>query len=197
MKGRAATGLAVHGDRAVVLLHDAMHHRKAESRALAHRLRGEKRFKDALHDFATHARTGVPHRHMHMTTRPEPRLRQVLGLEINQPFCEHEPAGRASHRLQCVGADVHQHLVHLRRVGENPQITGRTLMLEFHGAPRHRAQKTNHLAHQRLHAHDLPAGFRATRESQDLLHQLLGPARGLEHLLERTDLRVIRRQAHQ
>jgi hypothetical protein len=55
MKSRALARLALHDDRAVVRLQNAMHHRQAQSRSLAGTLGGEERLKNAGQRGRVHA----------------------------------------------------------------------------------------------------------------------------------------------
>src|SRR6185437_10464667 len=56
---RSFARCALHIDLAAEAGHDAMHHRKTQTRAFADRFGGEERLEHAMHDLGAHAATGV------------------------------------------------------------------------------------------------------------------------------------------
>ena len=120
-KTRSFARRAHDGDRALVALDDAMHDRETEPAALAGRLRREERLEDAIDDFGRDATAVVAHFDTHeMPGVAQWHARLETCLVCRQ--CTHRDpdlAATGRHRLPCVRAEVHEHLMDLGRIGDH------------------------------------------------------------------------------
>jgi hypothetical protein len=122
-EGAARALLALDVDRPAMRGDDAMRHREAQPRALPHRFRREERLEDARARLGVHAAAIVAHREARVASRRQrrgdrPRARGVE-LDAFQPDLDAPRA--ALERMPGVRAQVHQHLLDLRRVREHVQ----------------------------------------------------------------------------
>ena len=117
-KCRARAFLAAHRNVPTVIAHNAMHHGEAHARAFAHRLGGEERFKDAMHDFLWNARACVRHANLDVFTAGQ-MIRQTF-LHMLQP--ERQRAATSAHGIGRVRREVHKHLMELDHVAEHLHV---------------------------------------------------------------------------
>src|SRR5260370_35714034 len=105
LKNRSLVQGTIYPNISVALLHDAIHGRKSEARALSHALGGKERLEDMHNGLCTHARPRVCNRQHHVTsclgTWMFARVRMVQfyvgGLDLEFPARRH--GDRKSTRL--------------------------------------------------------------------------------------------------
>ena len=111
---------AVHVDGSTVGLDDAVRHRQPQAGPAARCLGGEEGFEDASPGRLVHARAVVGHAQADM--RPRRQLAQAQRLrrvDVERAQRHRDLARPAVHGLPGVGAQVHQHLLDLGRIGQH------------------------------------------------------------------------------
>ena len=122
MERRPFPRLALHGDRAAVLVNDAA--RDGQPQAGAFFLRGEERAEQTRQIFRADAAAGVGNGHAQVRTLPE-----VDDLGGNG-----DPSAGAVHRLEGVDEQVDDGVVKLTLVAVHTVARGGEFHVEFHGA---------------------------------------------------------------
>ena len=181
----ALAGFAVRDDRAFVRLHDAMHHRQAQPRALACRLGGKERLEDPPLRRCIHAVSGVADHDACIPARPQVQIEPGRGLVQGDAFnADIDATGAALHRVRGVIAQVQEHLLHLRRVGHNGRRIGGAAALDPHASGQRGAQQTRGFLRNRGQRHHAARGRLAPAERQYLLHQIAGAVPGLLNFVQ-------------
>src|SRR2546425_735978 len=186
--------LRIQPDVAAALLHDAVHRREPEPRALALFLRGEERLEDPRLRGGVHADARVRDGEHYVGAGSHgPVLERVALVELGVCRFDRELAA-PRHRVAGVHDQVHDHLLQLARVGPDGPQVGRQRGLERHVRPDQPAQ---HVVDACDHAvqvehprgEDLPAA-----EGEQLAGERRGPLRGAENLLDVVAARVFARE---
>src|SRR2546425_258429 len=186
--------LRIQPDVAAALLHDAVHRREPEPRALALFLRGEERLEDPRLRGGVHADARVRDGEHYVGAGSHgPVLERVALVELGVCRFDRELAA-PRHRVAGVHDQVHDHLLQLARVGPDGPQVGRQRGLERHVRP---AQPAQHVVDACDHAvqvehprgEDLPAA-----EGEQLAGERRGPLRGAENLLDVVAARVFARE---
>src|SRR5205823_848690 len=102
VEARAETDMALDDDVAAILLHDAVHHRETEARALATLLVRVERLEHAGERLEVHPRAGVAHAQEHVAARGD---RAAAGLDRAVEVGRGDPhleAATAGHRVASV-----------------------------------------------------------------------------------------------
>src|SRR5688500_226306 len=101
-------------------MHDAPRDCEPEPRTFALRLRREEGFEHALDDFRRNAAASVAHAEQHVAPRPGPWVRAAV-LTVDDDLLRLDAdAPAVRHGVARVQRKVHQHLLELARVDQEP-----------------------------------------------------------------------------
>src|SRR5262249_31156317 len=115
----------LHSNGAPVAGHNAMHHRQAHTCPFTRVLGGEEGVEDTLHNLRCHPMTGIPD--------GQPHVWPCLEINGNDGTVRRHVKGRqecvdatagVAHCMGRIGAEVEQHLVYLRWVGQYRSAVG-------------------------------------------------------------------------
>ena len=176
-----------------------MHHRQTQAGALARGLGGEEGFEQPLHGRCVHAAAVVAHREAHVDIGPvggrarcrahHPRWRRCAA--VRPQFDVQRATGQVWHGLPGVGAQVEQHLLHLRGVGQHRGCLRVARHPQHQRSGQGGAQQPHRLVHHRAQRDHAPLQHLAPAERQDALHQIARAATGLEDFLQADGRRVV------
>ena len=152
-----------------------MHDGQAQPRADSDRLGREERLEHALERGAIHADAGV--RHLE---------HRVGGAVAAMGAAQHDRqhAAALAHRVGGVGAEVHQHLVQLHRIGLHRRHRVVDLDADLDHRGQRRAQDAGGLADDRRHRHHVALFVAPAAEGENLPDQGLGPRRRALDLIQ-------------
>src|SRR6266404_2416736 len=117
-KGGSPADLALHCYETAALLHNAVHSRKSQSRALALLLRREERLEYLAFRLGIHSMAGVGYRQNRMPLGPGPIRDRIVFIGYTVIGRDPELA-TIGHRIASVYAQVHQNHFDLVTVGAN------------------------------------------------------------------------------
>ena len=113
---------ALHINRPIMLLHQTVDHRHAESRAFTRGLGREERFEEMCEDLVIHAAAGILDRDGHH------RPNAAIGpLHFGLKAAAHGEYAAGGHRIAGIRREVEQHVLHGAGIGENAGQVGRDL----------------------------------------------------------------------
>ena len=164
--------------------HDAVHHRKPQTRAFVHRLGGEERLEHPPLGLGVHAGAVVAH----------PQVGAAVRLRVHPDL---DLATRGGQRLSRVGHQVHQHLVHLGRIHPGPHRRRRQRREQSGRGGQGGSQKRQGLLHQALQGLGAQFARLLAAEGQHLPHQRSTAQAGAFDLLQPHPRRVFCRQGVQ
>lgn len=119
-------GLAVNGDCSLMALNDAVNDRQPQSGTLVGRFRTEKRLENPLKIFLVDSDTGIAYGQadlFHSRFQARPRFCHPGGRAYRLQSDGQRPA-LFLHRLNGIGAEVHDDLVHLGGIGQDFRTRG-------------------------------------------------------------------------
>jgi hypothetical protein len=116
------------------------------------------------------------------------------GLEPHALLVDLEPSDAAAHGVDGTGAEVHQHLMDLRRVGFDAGRVGIAPMDDLHGRRRGGAQEAERFLDDRRDRDHLARDVGVPAEAEDLTHQQTRALGRLQHFAVRGRGRMIARQ---
>src|SRR5713226_7401375 len=179
MENGALSWLAVYGDRAPMVLHDAVDNREPESGALPLWLGGEERFKDVFHCSRGHAASVVGDRQPDVGTFLEFGAGAGKVGTYHDGFQPHIEYAAVLHSIGGIGSQIHQDLVHLRRVCRYGGHIGAEVSANFDLRRQARPQQLQDLLDNRREFDDFAFRFLLPTEGKNLANQLRGSRAGL------------------
>ena len=176
----AAPELAVHRDAAAEVGDDAVHQRQPEPGADADLLGREERIEDALEHLRRDAAAGIADREADVARRP------AACWSTPSAACRASTPRRVTvstpsrlHRVHGVGAQVHHHLMDLRRVAEHAGVAGRRARRSSRTPGGSDAgDAVERFVDHRLHVHRHALAGAGAAEREDALDQRLGAHAG-------------------
>ena len=113
-----------------MVLDDAVDDRKPEAGPFRMGLGGKKRVEDPLHGLPVHAMPRVPHRQFQIAARQEFRKIVVAArFQVGRTQADLQHSTLVTHGMPRIGAEVHDDLVNLGRIGhDHPQMLGHAAM---------------------------------------------------------------------
>ena len=165
-----------------MLLHDAKHGRKAQSRGCAGLLRGEKRLEDPRQIPGRYPAAGVANRQADELAPPSTRVSGRLGVVENRRRGPDRQPAAVGHRIAGVLEQIHHHLFHhdsVRR--ERGQPRGQAYLdadLLTSQAPEH----LRDFRDVRVDVHPPLVDRMPAAEEQELPHEIPGPHAGCVYL---------------
>ena len=145
---------------------------RPEAGADADLLRREERIEDALEHVRRDAGAGVAHAQAHIAAGRQRAGRGDRSFE-RRDVERHGEHAAALHRLDRIRAQVHHHLVHLRRIAHHRRIAGRQLALDAHARRQRCGRRVERFFDDRLHVHRHALAHAAATEREDALDQRL------------------------
>ena len=178
---------------------DAQH--GGEAQPPPRELGGEEGIEDPVPHLRRHAAAGITHLQGHVAPRGERQGGQqaaVVGLvhRLEAGPDRDEATDLVPDGLGGVGHQIHDELLHLRRIRGNVRQPGREVI------PHHRllgdghCEELGHLQHQAVQIHIDDLQMALPRIGQQLPGQVRGPQRGLLDLVQIGQGRALRRELH-
>jgi len=165
-------------------LDDAVHHRQAKPRPLPLALGGEKRIENLVHDLLRNTRAVVCNGQLQVIAAREIKFFGLLLRHADRHEPNVQPAPLAAQGMKGVGAQIHDYLMNLGRIGQTGGQSGCNDIPDF-DVPWQRCLDQRHgLPHHLGHIGRLEPLLRGTAEGQNLLDQPTAPLRRLEHPLQ-------------
>ena len=134
-KRRSLIELGRHVDRTADVCDDSVDQRQTEARTRSNALGREERIEHAIEHLGIDAGAGVTHRQAYMRTGYQFAMEHRTALANVHPLEPHFEHAAGRHRLHGVRAQVHHHLMKLRRIGDHRGVTGVELPRKLY-APR-------------------------------------------------------------
>ena len=185
MKSCSLAWLALHHDRAVVRLKDAMHHGQSEARSFAGTFGREKRFKNAGQRGRIHALAVVLNGQALVWSGMQGRMQGPGRLiQRDRPLRDADQPVALFHGVPRVGAKIDDDLMDLRRIAQDGAGAGRDVGDDLHFLGQGGADQFHRVGHDGMEKHQFALIFLLAGEGEDLLRDFLGALAGLEHLLQ-------------
>jgi hypothetical protein len=184
LEARPLSGLAVDADRAARLFQDAVHRREPQPRAAPLLLRREERLEDVPGGTGVHAHAFVLHRDAHVRPGTQAgRLGQVARRERHRvrPNGEPPPVG---HGVARVHRQVHEHLLHLARIGADVPGRGIDIHLEPDVLADDAVEHLVDTLDVRPHVDHLRLERLTSTERKQLTREIRGTLRGAEQFAD-------------
>ena len=169
---------AVHVNGTAVGAHHAMHYRQAQARALAHRLGGEKRLKNARQRGTVHAGAAVAHLQGHVGPRRQAQALAQVGCGLDQQRLHQHGAAFVTNRVDGVGTQIQQRLLNLCHVGQHGRQVLGGAHLQVDGGRQCDAQQALGVVHHLGPVHGAALQRLVAAEGEDLPHQIARAAPG-------------------
>ena len=177
---RPVPDAALHLDRAVVLLHDAIHRCQAETGALAVFLCREKRLEDPRQRVRVHSGSRVADRHLDVVAGLERWVGCDADLvELDVPQFDGDPSA-ARHSVARVNHEVHQYLLNLRRIRQHRREIGPHVRGDLNVRADHPLQHVLHVLHELIERNRLLGDHLTAAECEQLPRQSSRTLGGLD-----------------